>query len=470
MKKTKIVATIGPSSDSPKMIEKLIESGVDVFRFNTKHGDVDWHRVRIKLVKKISAKLRQPVAILLDLQGPEIRIGKFPEAEIKLECGETIVFSQEQSSEKTIIFPNKKVLQSLKKDQIVLIDDGFFKFQVLENQGKKVLVKVLCAGILGSRKGVNLPGADLDLPSIIQADLEKLDMAVKEPVDFVALSFTRSREDIQLLKKEMLKRGVRAKIIAKIENKKSIDNFSQILDEADGIMVARGDLGVEIDLYQIPYWQKKIINQCRELGKPVITATQMLQSMVNCPKPTRAEVSDVANAVYDYTDAVMLSGETANGNYPLEAVQIMNQIVCYTEDKRGSSDIQAKTDTSLKAIVKGAFNLYKGMTAVNDNVKAFVVLSQTGTTAKMLSRYRPEKPIIAVTESIETRNQLLLTYGVYADFLHFPRGNIHSLRMIFQDLVKKQLLAKGDLVVVIKGKQWKLPDGMSTVSLETIVF
>lgn len=468
MKKTKIVATIGPSCDSEEKIRQLIFAGVNVFRFNTKHGDVSWHRERINRVKLMAQKLKISVGILLDLQGPEIRIGKFPQGQIELKKGEIICFSGQQEAEKTIVLSNLTVLRSLKKDQIVLIDDGFFKFEILKTAKDKVWAKVLSGGSLGSCKGVNLPGADLNLPSIIPSDLKKLDMAAKENVDFVALSFTRSKEDVILLRKEMEKRGVIAEIIAKIENKKSLDNFQEILAEADGIMVARGDLGVEIDLYQIPYWQKRIIGMCRDLGKPVITATQMLQSMIVCPKPTRAEVSDVANAVYDYTDAVMLSGETANGNFPLESVKIMAEIVSYTEDKRGSSDVQAVIDSPQKAVVKGAFNLYQGLASVSDKVKAFLVLSQTGTTARLLARYRPECPIIVLTENKKTKYKLMLNYGVFPNYLKFPEGTIHSLRVIFQYLVVKKMLCKGDQVVVVKGKHWKVSGGISTVSVETV--
>ena len=469
MTKTKIVATLGPACDSPAMIKKLILEGVNVFRFNLKHNNQQWHNSRIELVEKVSRQINQPVAIMLDLQGPEIRIGNFEENEIKVKKGEKVTFALQRSKgEKTIILDNLKLLQSLTINTKILIDDGYFQFKVVGKDKDKITAKVIKGGIIGSRKGLNLPGLAVDLPTLLQSDLRYLDMASRQKVDFIALSFVRTSADIKLLFQEMKKRKLSADIIAKIENQQALDNFDEILKFSDGIMIARGDLGVEIDLHKIPHLQKDMINKARIAGKPIITATQMLHSMVSKPLPTRAEVSDVANAVYDNTDAVMLSGETALGSYPLESVQIMKEIITFTEEKRGSSIISANCDSLLNVLVLGAYNLFIASQKLKKNPKMFLVLTETGRTAKSLSRFRPEKPIVAITDRRETRDKLFLPYGIMPFYLKYPQGKIHSLKTVFSFLVRRKVLKKGDLVVVVRGKSWGEPGKTNTISIEQI--
>ena len=470
MTKTKIVATIGPASDSPEMIKKLILSGVNVFRFNLKHNNQQWHNNRIDRVEKVSQQINRPIAIMLDLQGPEIRIGDFEENEIKVKKGEKVIFAlQRNKGEKTIVLDNLKLLQSLALNTKILIDDGYFQFKVIEKRKDKVITKVIKGGIVGSRKGLNLPGLTVDLPTLLQSDLRYLDMASRQKVDFIALSFARTSADIKLLRREMEKRKLNADIIAKIENQQALDNFDEILKFSDGIMIARGDLGVEIDLYKIPHLQKDMINKTRIAGKPIITATQMLHSMINKSLPTRAEVSDVANAVYDNTDAVMLSGETALGNYPLESVQIMKEIITFTEEKRGSSIIKSDCDCLLNALVLGAYNLFKASQMLKKNPKMFLILTETGRTAKSLSKFRPEKPIIAITDRKETRDKLLLPYGIMSFYLKYPKGKIHSLKTVFSFLMRRKVLKKGDFVIVVRGKSWGEPGKTNTISVEQIL-
>ena len=470
MTKTKIVATIGPASDSPEMIKKLILSGVNVFRFNLKHNNQQWHNNRIDRVEKVSQQINRPIAIMLDLQGPEIRIGDFEENEIKVKKGEKVIFAlQRNKGEKTIVLDNLKLLQSLALNTKILIDDGYFQFKVIEKKKDKVITKVIKGGIVGSRKGLNLPGLTVDLPTLLQSDLRYLDMASRQKVDFIALSFARTSADIKLLRREMEKRKLNADIIAKIENQQALDNFDEILKFSDGIMIARGDLGVEIDLYKIPYLQKDMINKARIAGKPIITATQMLHSMINKSLPTRAEVSDVANAVYDNTDAVMLSGETALGDYPLESVQIMKEIITFTEEKRGSSIIKSDCDCLLDALVLGAYNLFKASQMLKKNPKMFLVLTETGQTARFLSRFRPKKPIVAITDRREIRDKLFLSYGVIPFYLKYPKGKIHSLKTVFSFLMRRKVLKKGDFVVVVRGKSWGEPGKTNTISVEQIL-
>lgn len=469
MTKTKIVATIGPASDSPAMIKKLILAGVNVFRFNLKHNNQQWHNSRIDRVEKISQQINRPTAIMLDLQGPEIRIGNFEENEIKVKKGEKVIFAlQRNKGEKTIILDNLKLLQSLSLNTKILIDDGYFKFKVIGKNKNKVIAKVIKGGIIGSRKGINLPGLTVDLPTLLESDLRYLDMASRQKVDFVALSFVRRAGDIKLLRLEMKKRKLNANIIAKIENQHALDNFDEILENSDGIMIARGDLGVEVDLHKIPYLQKDMIKKARIAGKPIITATQMLQSMVSKHLPTRAEVSDVANAVYDNTDAVMLSGETASGNYPLESVQIMKEVITFTEEKRGSSIIKSKYNSILDALVLGAYNLFKASQMLKKNPKMFLVLTETGRTARFLSSFRPEKPIITITDCKQTRDKLLLSYGVSPYYLKYPQGKIHSLKSVFNYLEHRKILKKGDFVIVLRGKSWGEPGKTNTISVEEI--
>ena len=469
MTKTKIVATIGPASDSPVMIKKLILAGVNVFRFNLKHNNQQWHNSRIKRVEEVSQQINRPIAIMLDLQGPEIRIGNFEENEIKIKKGEKVVFAlQRNKGEKTIFIDNLKLLQSLSIGTKILIDDGYFQFRVVGKKENKVDTKVIKGGTLQGRKGMNLPGVEVDLPTLLEKDLKYLDMASRQKVDFIALSFVRTSADIKLLRREMQKRKLSANIIAKIENQHALNNFDEILKYSDGIMIARGDLGVEVDLHKIPYLQKDMIKKARIAAKPIITATQMLQSMVSKHLPTRAEVSDVANAVYDNTDAVMLSGETASGNYPLESVQIMKKIITFTEEKRGSSVINTNCDCLLDALVLGAYNLFKASQMLKKNPKMFIVLTETGRTARFLSRYRPEKPIIAITDCQQTRDKLLLPYGIFPYYLKYPQGKIHSLKTVFSFLMRRKVLKEGDFVIVVRGKSWGEPGKTNTISVEQV--
>ncbi|MBI4129714.1 pyruvate kinase [Candidatus Roizmanbacteria bacterium] len=470
MAKTKIVATIGPSCDSEEKIKQLIVAGVDVFRFNLKHNDQNWHNSRIQRVKQVINRLDKPVGILLDLQGPEIRIGPFEEGSIQVSPGETVCFATTRTrGEKTILLDNLKLLRSLKSRQTIFIDDGMLQFQVSSRKGEYVFAKVIKGGTIGSKKGMNLPELSVDLPTLVEADLTYLDLAAREAVDFIALSFVRKREDIIILKREMEKRSVHADIIAKIENQKALDNFDEIVAETDGVMVARGDLGIEIDYVQIPYWQKEIIRKTRALGKPVITATEMLQSMVDHPRPTRAEVSDVANAVFDRTDAVMLSGETAMGKYPVEAVAAMEKITLYAEGKTDRDEFNGAFHSAHEAVVLGAYDLQQGLSAMGERVQAFAVLTESGWTAKYLSRFRPDIPIIAVTSTSDVQTKLTLSYGIIPVSISFPTGTIHSLKQVFLSLLKLGLVKrdKGS-VIVVRGKKWGEAGGVNTISLEQV--
>ena len=468
MTKTKIVATIGPACESPEKIKQLIKAGVDVFRFNMKHNTQEWHSKKMGVVRRIAKELGRPVAILMDLQGPEVRIGELEE-KIRLSRGEEIFFGQTTDKKtKTVLVDNLKLLHGLPIGEKVFIDDGRLELRVVGHQEEGIRVKVLKGGILSSRKGVNFSSIEVSIPTLFEKDLENLSLGAKEDVDFVALSFVRDRKDILKLKKVMKEKGLKAGIIAKIETEKSLLNFDEILKETDGVMVARGDLGVELPLEQVPFWQKKIITLCRESGKPVITATEMLQSMTESSRPTRAEVSDVANAVYDGTDALMLSAETATGEYPVESVKMMEKIAVFLEGKKAvRKKIRFSVSGQAGAIVNAAYNFAK-TDFENNSLKGFVVLTETGRTARLLACLRPKLPIFAVTPYGGVRDQLCLSWGVRPHVFDFSKRSDSSVGRILKFLKQKENLKSKDLMVMIYGRVWGEPGMAGVIRLEPV--
>lgn len=417
MKLTKIVATIGPSCDSPAIIEAMIEEGVDVFRFNFKHADIDWHEQRLKRVNEVAKKLKTHIGTLLDLQGPEIRVN-LPCDEIKVEEGKYYPFGEIIFKKKIdgISISHPQIINRLKGGEKVLIDDGYFEFEVVK-KGSNYFLLSKQDGVIKNKKNFNLLGVKLPFISLIEKDLKGLNLAVKRRVDFIALSFVRSADDILVLKNEMKKIDLEAKIIAKIETEMAIKNIDEIIKVADGIMVARGDLGIQLPLEQVPYHQKLIIEKARQNNKFVITATQMLQSMIYSKLPTRAEVSDVANACYDKTDAVMLSGETASGLHPLETVKMMKRVINFNEGKFGYNFPAANFNLKEKEeiISTTVVNLIKLEDKLNDSekTKAIVVFTETGKTARLISANRPNLPIIAFVPEKKIADSLTVNYGVY---------------------------------------------------------
>jgi len=473
-KLTKIIATIGPSSYSEEMIKKLILGGVNIFRFNFKHSDIHWHSEGIRRVNKISDALGCTVGTLIDLQGPNLRI-TMSNDEIPVEKGEVLIFGEDAFAGKekgfSMTYPN--IIAELKEGQRVLADDGNFSFLV-KKEGKKTYLTSETAGILKNKKSLNIPGADFPLPMLIDRDFEALKLGSREEVDFVALSFVRTAGDIRAVKKEMDKYKLKAKIVSKIETQKALDNLDEIIEESDGIMVARGDLGVELPYEEVPFYQKKIIKKSLEYGIPVITATQMLQSMVENPVPTRAEVSDVANASYDLTDAVMLSAESAAGRYPLESVTVLTRVTEYNEKQNINNskhlfDFRVLTKTAM--ICDMAYNLYLSLMKENQNVRAYIVFSQTGGTVNYLSRYRSLVPIFAFVPDKKVRDSLSLNFGTFP----IVQDRIHKRKEVTKSdvlramtvLKKKKILRKGDQVIVLHGDYWAVEGGTSTVKLLT---
>lgn len=474
-KLTKIVATIGPSCDSEEMIKKLILSGVDIFRFNFKHNTIEWHNEKIKKVNEVATKMGKYVGTLIDLQGPEIRIN-MPFEEINIKKGEMIFFDKRifETKEKGLSITHPEIISHLKEGQKILAEDGKFVFILRKIDGKTYLFSET-QGILKNKKNFNIPGAGFPLPSLVARDLDGLKLAQKNEVDFVALSFVRTAEDISLLRKEMKKERVKSRVIAKIETRKAISNLTEIVEVADIMMVARGDLAIEAAYEQVPFFQKRIIIESIEKGKQVIVATQMLQSMIENPSPTRAEVSDVANAVYDYADAVMLSGETAFGEYPNEAVSIMSKTIKYNEDKI-TGDLRKSFDFSNnekeEIITDAAYSLYLSAKEKSE-INAFLVFTKTGRTAKLISRFKPRIPIIALVSEKENADALSINFGVIP-FL-FATNSLKK-EEIRQDKILEgikmlkahDLLKKGDKIIVLYGDYWDIEGLTSTIKLTDV--
>jgi len=459
-KLTKIVATIGPASESEEMITRLIKSGVNIFRFNLKHNTISWHRSRIRRVRKQARLLKRPIGILADLQGPEIRmvLGK---KKVVLEKGKPIPFS----------FTRPQLVKSLEKGQKLLVDDGKFVFKVIIKAGKKCLLP-FCDGELLDRKTVSIPGSNFKLPVLTRHDLEGVEMAADEGVDFIALSFVRTASDLKFLRKTLIGHSSQAKIVTKIETKKAIENLEEIMEETDVAMVARGDLGVELPPEEVPFWQRIILKKGIEKAKPVIVATHMLRSMINNPRPTRAEVSDVASAAYELTDATMLSGETALGGYPQAAVKIMAKTLVYNEvkfpgDKRSLFDI--KTTTVEEIICANSYDLYLNLRENKMGLKAVIVFTETGKTVRLISRYRPLIPIYAFTPNEQVMNSLIVNFGVFPfvqeEVVKNSRVGDLATRKAIEFLIKNKYLKKKDQVIILHGDYWQVEGGTSTLKV-----
>lgn len=448
---TKIVCTIGPTSDSIEMLEKLIQAGMNVARLNFSHGSHEEHGRRIINIRQAAAKLAQDVAILLDTKGPEIRLGSLVESYISVAEGqEVILTTREIKGEGNILSITYKGLpQDVAEGDQILIDDGLIGLEVKNIYGEDIICLVKNGGDIFPNKGVNLPGVDVNLPGVTEKDVSDIIFGIREEVDFIAASFVRKASDVLEIRRILEDNDADINIIAKIESRSGVKNLDEILQVSDGIMVARGDLGVEIPAEEVPIVQKMIIDKCNKAGKPVITATQMLDSMMRNPRPTRAEASDVANAIFDGTDAVMLSGETASGKYPLEAVQTMARIaskaetaVRYNIKDKGIFTKPTITD----AISHASFNI-----ASNLEAAAIITPTSSGSTAQMVSRYRPKAPIIAATPSLKVKRKLCLVWGVYSVLIATTMGTDEMVGAAVSAALKERLIKCGDLVVVTAG-------------------
>ncbi|MDD3072318.1 MAG: pyruvate kinase [Candidatus Pacebacteria bacterium] len=448
-KKTKIVATVGPSTDTPELLRSLISAGVNVFRFNTKHNEISWHNQRIKRAQKAATELKKNIAILIDLQGPEIRIETREKGEIKVEKGDLITIGENfNSRDISLALSNKSVFESLSKKDILLIDDGFIEFVVMNKKKDRIIAEVIEGGVIKDKKSLNLPSKNLNLSSLIENDLKSLDMIAKEKIDYVALSFVRNKKDIEVLRREMEKRKINAEIVSKIENKQAIDNLEEIIEYSDAVMVARGDLGIEVPIERLAYLQRKIVYKCMEARKPVIIATQMLYSMIKNPRPTRAEATDVANAVFNRADAVMLSEETAIGQYPIRAVETMAKILKFNEKKTGFSTLSFKLRTTTELTISAVVSILKA----RPELDIVVVFTESGYTARVLSSFRPKTKIIALTNNRKTAEKLSLSCGVEPFFVSFDLASPEAIKNTAEKLRKEKLIAKGKKLLIVSGE------------------
>lgn len=454
-RRTKIVCTLGPSSNTLEDIEKLYRAGMNVVRINFSHGSHKDHEKTIGYVREIARKHQYSIPVLMDLQGPKIRVGQMKDGGQFIKEGDLLTITTENVEGTGSLVPID--YQFLAEDAVegnqILIDDGLLELRIVKKEGKSLVAKVVVGGMLKSRKGVNLPDVDISMASITEKDIEDLEFGLKVGVDFVAMSFVRNARDVQEVISRVRAAGSNAAVIAKIEKPEAVDVIDEIIEEADGIMVARGDLGIEIPSEQVPLVQKKIIERCRIAGKPVITATQMLDSMINNPRATRAESSDVANAVIDGTDAVMLSGETAAGKYPVEAVQTMAKIIKSVEQNAPNiyySLKYRKPDWKEKQIIE---SLAYSCVSIAENVeaKAISTITHSGNTARRIAKFRPNVPIVAFTESRIVRRQLNLVWGVESVRLKELFDTDISVKLMEDYLVEHGLVNYGDRVIIATG-------------------
>jgi pyruvate kinase len=452
MSRTKIVCTIGPTSNSPEVIRAMIRAGMNVARINFSHGDHPTHRQSIRTVREVAAAEDRLVSVLADLQGPKLRVGSISGGERALHEGQTVILAlnPDPGMEDAIPVPHPELLRDLDVGESVLLDDGNLELAVVETGQEQVQCRVIVGGVLSSRKGINVPSTDLKLSAVTAKDRADARFAVAQGVDFFALSFVRRAADIQELRQLLSELGADVFIVAKIEKREALVAFDEILAGSDGIMVARGDLGVETPAEEVPFHQKRIIRACNRVGKPVITATQMLQSMIENPRPTRAEASDVANAILDGTDAVMLSGETAIGQYPVRAVQMMDLICSKAEEHLVPAslppDAVSALDAATSAISYAAVEI-----ADEVDAKAIITATMSGTTARMVARHRPRVPVIAVTPSEVTLQHLALVWGAMPVKVPDFRTTDEMVQMMATAGQGTGLISPGDLVVLTAG-------------------
>ncbi|GAB4225446.1 MAG: pyruvate kinase [Stanieria sp.] len=465
--RTKIVATIGPASNSPEIIKQMIEAGMSVARLNFSHGTYEDHAATVHLLRSVAADLDTPITLLQDLQGPKIRVGYLPNGAIALEKGailNLVPLLAFDSQPNTIPIDYPDLAEEAEIGTKILLDDGLLELTVVSIQGNTVKCQVVEGGKLKSRKGVNLPNLTLKLPSLTEKDKQDLEFGISQGIDIVALSFVRRAEDIKTLKQLLVEKGSDLPVIAKIEKPQAIANLEEILDQCDGLMVARGDLGVEMRPEKVPMLQKEIIRQCNLRNIPVITATQMLESMINNPYPTRAEASDVANAIIDGTDAVMLSGESAIGNYPVKAVQMLARIATDVEP-------EIKFINNPPASNDETHALSEALNAIDSilDLRCIVTFTSSGYTALLASGERPQAPVVAFTPNLEVYHRLNLIWGVKPILLDEEGTTFEELVTQAETLLlQRNLVKSGDRILIMGGIPTQIAGGTNFLKIHTI--
>lgn len=472
MRKTKIVCTMGPASANEKVLVQMINEGMNVARLNFSHNTHEYHQKTIDLIKSVRSKMKIPLSLLLDTKGPEIRVGMFENGAATLNDGETFILTSKNvmGNEKMCSITYDKLPESVSKGTRILMDDGNIELCVVNTTDTDVVCEIVNGGVLKNSKSINIPNVHIDLPYISENDEKDLIFGVQNDVDFVAASFVRCKEDVIAVRHLLDYHGGRKiRIIAKIENLEGVNNFDEILEHSDGIMIARGDMGVEIAFEKLPGIQKRFIKKCYEAGKMVITATQMLESMIHSTMPTRAEITDVANAVFDGTSAVMLSGESAIGDNPARVVRVMNKILLQAEADafdmdifHGISHVQDFTDTT-NAICDAACT-----TASDLHAKAIIAVTKSGISARRVSKFRPKVPIVGATPEIKTFHQLALSWGVTPVLALYQNNSDDLFNHAIDCAVMAGLLSKGDQVVITAGVPLNITGTTNIIKVETV--
>ncbi|CAB3393945.1 pyruvate kinase [Kyrpidia spormannii] len=468
MRRTKIVCTVGPASESPEVLEALIQAGLDVARLNFSHGTHEEHALRIARIREASAKVGKRVALMLDIKGPKIRTGRVRGGQVELQDGAELILTTEpvEGTAERISVSYTGLPEDVSPGSIIRIDDGLIGLKVIEVHGGEIRCRVTNGGILRDHKGINAPGVKLRLPGVTEKDVADIRFGIAQGVDMIAASFVRKAGDVLEIRRLLEEAGVHMDIIAKIEAQEALDSLEEILGVSDGLMVARGDLGVEIATEEVPLWQKRMIELCNRAGKPVITATQMLDSMQRNPRPTRAEASDVANAIFDGTDAIMLSGETAAGKYPVESVKTMARIAERAEEALWAfrrTEVHKPQGTVTDAISYA-------VAALADDLKAAAVLTstQSGLTARRVSKYRPRCPIVAVTPREDVARRLALCWGVYPTVARTTKSTDEMLEVAIDAALETGIVKHGDLVVITAGVPVGQPGTTNLLKVHTI--
>ena len=459
MRKTKIICTLGPSTDKDGVLRELVANGMNVARFNFSHGSYEEHKGRLDMLKSVRAELNKPVAALLDTKGPEIRLKEFKNGVEMLEAGQTFTLTtrEVEGTKEICSITYKDLPQDVHEGGTIMLDDGLIKLAIKSVTDTDIVCEVLNSGKIKTKKGVNVPGVHLSMPYLSQRDRDDIIFGVQQGFDFIAASFVRTAQDVYDIRNLLNEYDSNIRIIAKIENREGVNNIDSILSAADAVMVARGDLGVEIDFTELPGIQKSVIDRSFSFGKPIVTATQMLDSMMVNPRPTRAEISDVANAIYDGTSAIMLSGETAAGAYPVEALKTMSAIAERTENEPHYRDERFKDAAHGQISVSDATAHAACLTARDVNAAAIVTVSESGNTARLLSKYRPTQPIIACVMNEQVQRQLSLSWGITSLLMGPAKSTDELIEMSTALAQKNGYLHNGELAVVTAG----VPVGVS---------
>lgn len=466
-KKTKIMATVGPASESEEVLTQMMEQGVNIFRFNLKHNVFEWHKKTINKVKNIASKIGIEVGILIDLQGPEIRIETDKGGDVEIEAEESLFIGNKFIKDKKVIKIDPVLaIKNIKREDYVYLNNGELKLKVIKNSKNLIELKSESSGIIKNRKSLNMVSKNNNLPILARRDLEVLARLNQINPDFVALSFVRNKKDIEILKALLKKIDNKIKVVSKIENLEALKNINEIIKISDGIMIARGDLGIEVPIRELAFWQKKIIDLCRKESKPVIVATQMLGSMSQNLQPTRAEATDVSNAVFDGTDVLMLSEETSTGKHPVRVVKEMSSIANFCENAKEIRDITIVTETPTEVLVDAAVKII--LNNKNLKIKAAVIFTESGNTARIFSRYRLNVPIVAMTDEQETVKGLTMSYGVESYFKEFNETSFRMPKSLIKNISKIVTLNTGDTLVVIHGNNWIQSGATSDISLVTV--